>query len=109
MYPAIYVADRLQKEGNEVHCHSTTRSPIEVSREQDYPLHERYELVSLYDRERTTYLYDIGTYDLVVVLTDSSRVPDEGVATLIRALEVCGNVNIVCYTCLEDKREVNLY
>lgn len=109
MYPAIYVADRLQKEGNEVRCHSTTRSPIEVSREQDYPVHERYELVSLYDRERTTYLYDIGTYDLAVVLTDSSRVPEEGLATLIRALEACGNGSIVCYTCLEDKHEVILY
>lgn len=97
MYPALYVAARLQTEGNEVRCHSTTRSPIEVSREQDYPVHERYELVSLYDRERTTYLYDIGTYELAVVLTDSACVPDEGIGTLTRALEACGNTNIVCY------------
>lgn len=97
MYPALYVADRLQKEGNEVRCHSTTRSPIVVSREQDYPMHERYELVSLYDRERTTYLYDIGTYELTVVLTDSACVTDEGIGTLVRALASCGNDNIICY------------
>ncbi len=104
MYPAIYVADRFQKEGNEVRCHSTTRSPIEVSREQDYPLHERYELVSLYDRERTTYLYDIGTYDLAVVLTDSACVPDEGLAALTRALEACGNGSIACYAWRCERR-----
>lgn len=71
MYPALYVASCLEALGNEVRCHATTRSPIVVSKESQYPLHARYELRSLYDAERKTFLYDIGAYDKVLVVTDA--------------------------------------
>lgn len=72
MFPALYVGSRLEAE-NAVWCHSTTRSPIEVSTEETYPLHSRYELKSLYDPGRTTYLYDIASCDRVLVLTDAQE------------------------------------
>ena len=53
----------MEKEGAEVRCHSTTRSPIAVSLEKEYPLHSRYELKSLYDPDRRTFIYDIGNAD----------------------------------------------
>ncbi|MBR1691407.1 MAG: phosphoribosyltransferase domain-containing protein [Lachnospiraceae bacterium] len=71
MYPAIYIGTCLEREGFAVKCHATTRSPIAVSTEEDYPLRTRYELRSMYDADRTTYVYDISTYDRVLVLTDA--------------------------------------
>lgn len=87
MYPALYIGRELEKEGNTVRSHSTTRSPIAVSSEKDYPLHCRYELKSLYDSERRTFIYDIGEYDEVLVVTDADRCDaDEGLATLLDAI-----------------------
>lgn len=97
MYPAIDTAYRLEQEGNEVWCHSTTRSPIAVSREEEYPLHERYELVSFYDSSRRTYIYDLGKYDMAVVLTDAGRGGQKAEQTLLHALRQCGTENVVLY------------
>lgn len=87
MFPALYVGRELEKEGNEVLCHSTTRSPIAVSMEKEYPLHCRYELKSLYDVHRKTFLYDIGEYDHVFVITDSPEIK-ESQNTLLNALKI---------------------
>ena len=86
MFPALYVGSMLENSGNTVFCHSTTRSPIAVSRENNYPLHERYELKSLYDSERKTFIYDIGEYDYVFIVTDAPKVETEGVRTFVNAL-----------------------
>ena len=86
MYPALYVANRIAQSGAETFCHSTTRSPIAVSMEPEYPLHVRYELKSLYDRERTTYVYDIGSYDAVLIITDSQNGEKEGLSSLVNAV-----------------------
>lgn len=71
MYAPLYVAQNIQEMGNCVKCHATTRSPIMVSKHQEYPLHERYELASFYQKARTTYVYDLDAYDLVLILTDA--------------------------------------
>lgn len=92
MYPAIYVAEQLEKSGCHTLCHATTRSPIVVSGEQTYPLHTRYELRSFYDKERVTYIYDLQKYDLVLVITDAKS--GEGEDTLLHALQQQGNKNI---------------
>lgn len=88
MYPALYVANRIAQSGAEAVCHSTTRSPIAVSMEPEYPLHTRYELKSLYDKERTTYLYDIGSYDTVLILTDSQNEEKAGLYSLVNAVRI---------------------
>ena len=86
MYPALYVGSKLEEEGNEVRCHSTTRSPIAMSLEREYPLHNRYELKSLYDKDRKTFIYDVGEYDKVFIITDSPESEVEGLNTLLNAL-----------------------
>lgn len=87
MYPALYIGVQLEKEGNMVLCHSTTRSPITVSLEEEYPLHSRYELRSLYDCERKTFLYDIGKYDRVIIVTDAPDTENGGAEMLVNALQ----------------------
>lgn len=86
MYPAIYIGAELEKLGNRVRTQSTTRIPIEVSWDPDYPLHDRYELRSFYDSERITYLYNIGSYDWVCILTDAPHGSPNGLSTIINAL-----------------------
>ncbi len=93
MYPALYAAKCAEEAGFTVRSHSTTRSPIAVSREEDYPLHRRFTLASLYDPERTTYIYDIGSYDTVLIITDAPCT-ENSAASLIHALASCGNKNI---------------
>lgn len=94
MYPAIYVAKQIENLGFEVKCHSTTRSPIAVCSDSNYPLHRRFELRSLYDDERTTYIYDIEKYDTVIIITDSENKSEKGLNTLINAVNSCKNENI---------------
>ena len=86
MYPALRLGQKLENSGKEVKCHATTRSPIAVSSEREYPLHVRYELRSLYDENRVTFLYDIGNYDSVIVVTDAAYFEKTGIHTLINAL-----------------------
>lgn len=86
MYPALYVGSRIEEAGCVVKCHSTTRSPIEVSSEDTYPLKARYELNSLYDRERRTFIYNLDKYDGVIIITDSELKEQEGLLSLISAL-----------------------
>ena len=59
MYPALHLAEMLEEKGYSVKNHATTRSPIVVSREASYPLHSRYQLASLYDGRRKTFIYDL--------------------------------------------------
>ena len=94
MYPSLYTACQLQKKGNTVKCHSTTRSPIAVSREDDYPLSERFTLRSLYDDDRVTFIYNLKQYDQVLIITDSQHKSNVGLFSLINALTEKGNQNI---------------
>lgn len=73
MYPAILFAKQLSKLSNEVKMHATTRSPISISKEKDYPIRNGYKLHSFYDTDRTTYLYNVDFYDKVFVVTDSKN------------------------------------
>lgn len=95
MYPALYAAERFEKQGKMVSFHATTRSPIAVSMEEDYPFQTRYELYSLYDSGRTIYIYDLQRYDAVVIITDAGSGKARGVASLVNALQLCGNERII--------------
>lgn len=88
MYPALLTGQEIEKMGCEVRSHSTTRSPIAVSTEEEYPLHCRYELRSLYDPDRNTFIYDLENYDRVIVMTDSALVSLKGLETLTYALRM---------------------
>ena len=94
MYPAIKCAEFIEKKGISALCHSTTRSPIEVYLDEGYPLRERYELLSLYDDSRKTFIYDLKKHDRVIIITDSDN-KGRGEKTLISALKSAGNDNII--------------
>ena len=96
MYPALLTGYEIEKMGCDVRCHSTTRSPIAVSTEEEYPLHCRYELCSLYDPERKAFIYDLENYDRVIVMTDSALASLKGLETLIYALRMKNeNISVI--------------
>lgn len=92
MYPAIYIASRFEEQGIYAVSHSTTRSPISVFEEEQYPLHVSNEMQSLYDGNRTTYLYDVCKYDKVYIITDSMEKGLE--KDLLTVIRNAGNYNI---------------
>ncbi len=77
-----------------VRFHATTRSPIEVSLDADYPLFNRSSLKSFYEKDRRTFIYNLGRYDKVLIVTDASPICEEGLASLIGALKWYGNKDI---------------
>ena len=103
MYPALFVGACLEDCGNHVVCHSTTRSPIAVSRQSSYPLHVRYELASFYQKDRRTFIYDLKKYDRVLIITDAIDNLEEGTAFLVSALRSCGNENIQIFRWGENR------
>lgn len=100
MLPGIALGKALEDRdpAAEVRFHATTRSPISVFDLPDYPLHRRYSLPSLYDPARQTYLYDLRSYDLVLIATDAVHARDSGgLIALLQALGDCGNPTIYAY------------
>ncbi len=93
MYPALYLGSRLEEE-NQVLCHGTTRSPILVSRAPEDLLHRRFSLVSLYERERRTFVYNLEACDQAIVITDAPSPCREGLNSLFWALKRCGSRKI---------------
>ena len=89
MYPAMKTGEKIEKEYkcNEVKFHAVTRSPILPSEEVDYPLYLRYELRSLYDENRTVYLYNLKKYDKVIIIHDSKLTRGKGMKSLVSALK----------------------
>lgn len=96
MYPSICLGHMISESGlaDSVRVHATTRSPIIASGEPDYPLHHRYQLRSLYDRDRKTFIYNLERYDKVILVTDADQLA-EGASDLVTALKNAGNDNIL--------------
>ncbi|MDE7310511.1 MAG: phosphoribosyltransferase family protein [Eubacterium sp.] len=88
MYPALYCASLIEQAGADVRFHATTRSPIAVFQEAQYPLHIRYELPSLYEKGRRTFIYEIGAYSHVLIFTDARQKEREGIDALVQAAAV---------------------
>ena len=83
MLPAICIAERLESAGYDVRTHSTTRSPIGINTSKNYPIIEGYQLRSTYDINRTTYIYNLQYYDLIIFISDVTDWQDETVKDLI--------------------------
>ena len=96
MFPGMQLGKTLEQQLNipVVRFHATTRSPIEISLDKEYPLHNRTPLESLYERERKTFIYNLQKYDRVIIVTDSNQKNMEGIHSLLGALEEYGNTNI---------------
>lgn len=97
MYPAIFVGAFLEKKGFKVKTHSTTRSPIAVSKDEGYPFEKRYQVCSFYDSQRVTFIYNLAKYDQVIIVTDAEVTEkNKGLNSLVNSLETMGNQNIMC-------------
>ena len=94
MYPAILLGQTLEEIVNTVKCHSTTRSPIGVNGNKSYPIYCGYKLNSFYDDLRDTYIYDIESYDKVLVITDAKSDCTKAINCLTNILQKKGNKEI---------------
>lgn len=93
MFPSLIIGCLLERsEGDyEVLCHSTTRSPICISDHEGYPIVNGFELRSVYDARRRTFLYNLDGYDLTLVVSDAKeKTFSEGANDLACAMAVYG-------------------
>lgn len=88
MLPAIIVGKKLE-ENFSVVTHSTTRSPIGISKNKNYPIREGFKLRSFYDATRTTFIYNLRHYDAAVIMTNAENF-SAGLEDLVAALSVHG-------------------
>ncbi|MDR1481507.1 MAG: phosphoribosyltransferase family protein [Synergistaceae bacterium] len=93
MYPSMCLGRALRSRGKRAWCHATTRSPIEASDVEDYPIKSQWALPSLYDPLRQTYVYNLLGYDSVVIATDAPR-NDVAERRILGALGALGNSRI---------------
>ena len=97
MLPAIICGKILELRGAKVFTHSTTRSPIGVSCQKDYPIFEGCQLKSFYDSRRTTFIYNLKFYDLILVISDVENWQVDAAKSLISALNVHGYGKIIFF------------
>lgn len=93
MYPALIFGEILEEE-NRVLCHSTTRSPIGISRAENYPIKSGYKLRSFYESSRETFIYNLEKHDHVLIISDSKADFSDGAEDLCAALLQNGCKNI---------------
>ena len=98
MLPAIVAGRRLESENFSCVTHSTTRSPIGICKEKNYPIREGFKLRSFYDSTRTTFIYNLKFYDAAIIVTNAENFSD-GLEDLIAALEVHGVEKIFIVRC----------
>ena len=96
MFPAMQLGSYIEAKYPDifVRFHATTRSPIEISDDEEYPLHNRAPLNSLYEKDRKTFIYNLCPYDHVIIVTDANPVQSQGMSSLIDALIEAGNKEI---------------
>ena len=96
MFPGLLVGQKAEVlwPDKKIRFHATTRSPIEVFPEKDYPLYKRAELESLYEESRKTFIYNLEQYDQVLIITDAEQIWEKGLQSLTEALRKCGNEQI---------------
>lgn len=92
MYPALVLAEYIEKNYgcNCVKFHATTRSPILPSCENEYPIKSRFELESLYEKDRRIFVYNLERYDKVYIMHDSEKNNKHGIETLGSSLSEVG-------------------
>ena len=99
MLPGLLVGRALADAGcTAVFFHATTRSPIGIADAADYPIRIGRRLQSLYETERTTYIYNLAAYDHVLIVTDAPQGQEleAGLRSLCAALGESGCTDVVC-------------
>ena len=88
MLPSLILGQQLARRpgSGAVRCHATTRSPIGVSQEPGYPITSGAQVRSFYSDDRKTYLYNLESYDMVVVVSDTMREGTTALCSVLSAL-----------------------
>lgn len=94
MFIGLKFAYSLYEKGYGVYFHATTRSPMLPSFDENYIIKNRHKLRSLYDENRTTFIYNLKKYDEIYIVTDAVVKNNVGVEDLVYALKNFGNDNI---------------
>lgn len=104
MYPAIILGKVLEDSGRykEVYSHSTTRSPIGICSDKDYPITEGYRIRSFYEDGRETFIYNIAEYDAAIVLTDGDNTA--AISDIAAILKKNGCENIILVGRCDDEK-----
>lgn len=83
---ALRLGKLLKQTLNNVRVQCTTQSPILPSDDKNYIINNRTHFESLYNSERTTYLYQLRHYDTAVILTDSENPSENSIKQLTDAI-----------------------
>ncbi|MGO5116248.1 phosphoribosyltransferase domain-containing protein [Candidatus Avoscillospira sp. LCP25S3_F1] len=96
MLPSLILGQQLARRpgSGAVRCHATTRSPIGVSREAGYPIVSGAQVRSFYSDDRKTYLYNLESYDAVVVVSDTMREDTAALCSVLSALPGRGTARV---------------
>ncbi|MDD6490060.1 MAG: phosphoribosyltransferase domain-containing protein [Clostridia bacterium] len=84
---ALKLGKMLKQTINNVSVQCTTQSPILPSDNKNYIINNRTRFESLYNSERTTYLYQLKNYDTAVILTDSENPSENSVKQLTNGID----------------------
>ena len=95
MLPAIIAGNHLESKNFSVVTHSTSRSPIGISNDKNYPINNGFKLRSFYNSTRTTYIYNLKHYDAAIIVTNADNF-SLGLEDLIFALSFHGINKIFC-------------
>lgn len=104
MLPALLIGKAIEdtKEASSVRCHATTRSPIGISRIPGYPIESGFHIASFYDLQRDTFIYNLRSYDVVIIITDASGAYNRGLYDLSMVLKDLGCKEIFCLAGVDD-------
>ena len=97
MYPAIVLGGEIERKypRKDVKSHSTTRSPIAICAQENYPIFDGYSLCGFYDGQRTSYVYDPAYYDFIVIITDSETDAAPALKDIVKIFGRCGTKRFV--------------
>ena len=111
MFPGMVIGNAIKRIYFDKHIlfHATTRSPIEVCDDEDYPLHNRMPLESIYGENRRTSIYNLWKYDKVLIVTDANKLNKNGLISICAALEYYSNKNIMLVQWGDDCDEEQLF
>lgn len=83
MLPGLILGNILEEKGfKNVFFQATTRSPISISKDNDYPIKSGWQIKSFYDDERRNYIYNMRAYDIVLIVSDTNYSEYEAMNTL---------------------------
>ena len=84
---ALRLGKLLKQTVNNVNVQCTTQSPILPSSDENYIINNRIRFESLYNAQRTTYLYQLKHYDTVIIITDSENPSENSIKGLTDGID----------------------